>query len=111
MIRCAGVLALTWLVVLGVTVSSAEDAEEARCFTTDDGAYPCHVRNDSNSGSIEMIAPGRPTYILQLSSPDEAYGFAVLGGETVRLPAEFLRRPDDPGCWRNSETNTEICVW
>ncbi len=111
MIRWAGAATVTCLLLIGAGKAAADGPQEARCFTTDDGAYSCHMRVDPAGDSIEIMAPGRPTYVLQMTGSDEAIGFAVLAGETVRLPATFLRRPDDPGCWHNTETMTEICVW
>lgn len=103
----AGILGL----IVGESVFAADHTVDARCFTTDDGAYPCHMRGDENRGSIKMMAPGRPTHTLQLTRPDVATYFAVLEGKTVRLPAQFQHRPDDPGCWYNSATDTVICAW
>lgn len=111
MIRWAGAATMTCLLLIGGTTTAADEAQTARCFTTDDGAYSCHLRTDPAGNSLEIMAAGRPTYILQMTAADEAIGFAVLAGETVRMPAAFLRRPDDPGCWHNEVTMTEICVW
>jgi hypothetical protein len=92
-------------------VSTADGARQARCFTSDDGAYSCDLRVTDALGSLLITATGKPTYILQVTDEDTAVGFAITGDDTVSLPAEFHRRQDDAGCWQNTLTGAEICAW
>jgi hypothetical protein len=93
-----------------VTVSGAE-AREARCFTTDDGSFPCDFRMTAPDGSFEISAPGKPTYILNMSEKDAAFGFVRLDARNTALPGRYLRSKDEPGCWRNDVTSAKICAY
>jgi hypothetical protein len=91
-------------------VSSAQ-ARPARCYTTDDGNFPCEFRATARDGSFEISAPGKPTYILNVTEPGIAYGFVNLGGRNVALPGRYLRSRSEPACWDNNSTITRICAW
>ena len=90
---------------------SAAQAKPARCFTTDDGSFPCEFRATARDGSFEISAPGRPTYILNVTEPGIAYGFVNVGGRNVALPGRYLRSRSEPACWDNDSTTTRICAW
>jgi hypothetical protein len=96
---------------LAGAAAAASDEINARCATTDDGAYPCHFRTTDGSGSFAISAAGRPTYMLNISEPGVAYGFVDVGEGSVALPGRYLRSRDDRACWRNDTTRTEICAW
>ena len=49
-------LAATGAVLL---MTSAVQAKPARCFTSDDGTYPCDFRSTDSDGSFEIRAPGK----------------------------------------------------
>jgi hypothetical protein len=90
---------------------AASDRLNARCATTDDGSYECNFRTTDGSGSFEISAPGKPTYVLNITEPGRAYGFIDLGEGSVPLPGRYLRSERDRACWRNDATQTEICAW
>lgn len=93
--------------------SVAAEAKSARCFTTDDGEYDCtFVATDANGG-FEISAPGKPTFFLLMTEPGvaSAYGDYSGDGHNVMLPGSYLRSDDDPACWKNDETETQICAW
>jgi len=100
------------LVVLALAASPAL-AKEARCFTSDDGEYPCEFTSTDKQGSFEISAPGYPSFALVIDSPGVAwvYGTYEEGGKPVALPGPYLRAEDDGACWENSDTQTRICAW
>lgn len=89
---------------------SAAQAKPARCYTTDDGSFPCEFRATAG-GSFEISAPGKPTYILNVTELGIAYGFVNLGGRNGALPGRYLRSRGEPACWDNDSTTTRICAW
>jgi hypothetical protein len=91
--------------------AGAADAKPARCFTTDDGYYPCEFYATDRSGSFEIAADGKPTYILLIDQPGFATGFVNFGDRNILLPGSYVRSRDDGACWNNPETNTKICAW
>lgn len=104
---------ISLLIALAVLPAGAfcAHAKPARCFTTDDGYYPCDFRVLDRDGSFEISAPGVPTYSLWIDRPGFAAGFVNLGGRNIGLPGMYVRRSDDPACWSNPETDTRICAW
>lgn len=96
---------------LGILLPAAAEAKPARCFTTDDGYYPCDFRGTDKRGSFRISAPGLPAYMLEVDSPGFAFGFVEIGGRSISLPGQFVRTTDDPACWSNPETNVKICAW
>lgn len=89
----------------------AAEAKRARCFTTDDGYYPCNFRGIDDYGSFRISAPGYPTFTLEVDQPGFAYGYADYGSGNVALPGQYVRSRDDGACWNNPETSTRICAW
>lgn len=102
-------VALVGAMLLALT--GPANAKRARCFSSDDGHYPCNFRSLGSDGSFETSASGYPTYTLQVDSPGVAYGFLNMGGRNVSLPGQYVRESDDPACWANSETGAKICAW
>ena len=94
----------------GLTAGLAE-ARPARCFTTDDGHFPCDFRPLDRDGSFTISAPRMPGYTLWVDAPGRAFGSVYLGGREVGLPGTYLRRGDDPACWQSDATGARICVW
>ena len=86
-------------------------AKRARCFTSDDGYYPCSFRGIDNAGSFRISASGYPTFTLEIDRPGFANGFADYGSGNVSLPGQYVRSRDDGACWNNPETSTKICAW
>lgn len=87
-------------------------AKPAKCFTTDDAAYPCNFRALDKAGSFEISAPGKPTFTLQVDEPGLAHVFADFGtGRSVALPGQFARSRQDGACWENGETQVKLCAW
>lgn len=100
-IACAGLFA----------AATEADAKKARCFTTDDGNYPCEFKPIDGDGSFEITAKGFPGYQMVLEPAGFAFGYANFDGRWVPLPGHYERADDDRACWDNSETGTRICAW
>lgn len=86
-------------------------AKPARCFTTDDGYYPCNFRVLDRKGSFAIAARDRPTYYLVIDQPGFAAGYVNFGDRSIPLPGMYVRQRDDGACWANPETSTKICAW
>ena len=87
-------------------------AKPARCFTSDDGTYPCDFRLTDPDGSFQISAKGKPTFMLNMDGPGRAFGYANFGGgRNVSLPGEYTRDTADKACWVNGDTGTKICAW
>ena len=101
--------------VLAVLVLAASPAlaRQARCFTTDDGEYPCDFTSTDKQGSFEIKAAGHPGFAVVIESPGVAwvYGTYEQGGKSVALPGPYLRATDDQACWENKETEARLCAW
>lgn len=96
------------LVALG---AGAATAKPAKCFTTDDGHYPCDFRGLDKAGSFKVSAPGYPTITIEVERAGVAWAFADFGSRNVALPGPYFRARDDRACWDNPETGTRICAW
>jgi hypothetical protein len=94
---------------IGLACVSAE-AKPARCFTTDDGYFPCEFTVTDDAGSFE-ISGEDVHYSLIIDEPGVAYGFLNLGVGNVALPGRYVRSNEDRVCWENAETETKICAW
>jgi hypothetical protein len=108
--RIAQVGAAAVFLALGAAGAQAKDA---RCFTSDDGEYPCDFQPSGGDGSFTISAPGKPTFTLTMDSPGTAFGSAIFepGGRSVSLPGLYRRDAADPACWVNNSTDTKICAW
>ena len=95
-------------VLLGAGVA---EAKKARCFTTDDGNYPCNFKPIDGDGSFEITARGFPGYQMVLEPDGFAFGYANFGDRWISLPGHYERAGDDRACWDNSDTDTRICAW
>ncbi len=103
--------AIAFILTTLFLVSQAE-AKSARCFTTDDGYYPCNFRTEDSSGSFTISAANKPTFTLWIESRGVASAIADFGtGRYVTLPGMYYRSKQDGACWVNSSTNTQICAW
>lgn len=98
-------------VIVALLAVAPAFAKDARCFTTDDGEYPCAFKATDRSGSFEISAEGFPTYTLVVNSPGVAAAFANFGDRNVALPGLHRRAEDDPACWVSDSTDTRICAW
>ena len=94
-----------------VAMAMPAQAKKARCFTTDDGYFPCNFKATDDFGSFRISARGFPSYEIEVDQPGFAYGFVNLGGRNVSLPGQYVRSRDDGACWANPETSTKICAW
>lgn len=104
----ASLIALTPL----ATLPARADAKLARCFTTDDGYYDCHIKMTNKDGSFEISAPKKPRYGLIVDEPGVAFAFVMRStGRNVALPGKFKRNKQDLACWYNAETRVRICAW
>lgn len=93
-------------------VASQAAAKPARCFTTDDGYYPCDFQPTDGSGSFEISAPGYPTFSLLVESPGFASAYGNFDGtRSVPLPGTYVRQSDEPACWASDATDARICAW
>jgi hypothetical protein len=104
-----------WQVLAGsaalCVLTSGAEARPARCFTTDDGTYACQLVATDRQGSFRISAQGKPTIMLNVDQPGNAFGFANFGTRNVALPGRYLRSKADPACWVNDATGTKICAW
>jgi hypothetical protein len=106
--RCLGrVFALAVLCVL----ADPANAAATRCFTTDDGLFPCRFRLTDSNGSFEITGSGKPRYLLNIVEPGIANGFVTLGGRNISLPGQYRRSTTERGCWVNEDTKTKICAF
>ena len=102
------------LAALGVAIlATPAMAKEARCYTSDDGEYPCTFQSLDSNGSFEISADGLPTFQVWIDSPVVATVGATFepGGRSVALPGTYYRSRDDGACWVSDATDTEICAW
>lgn len=99
--------------VLLVFLPAAALAKEATCYTTDYGEYPCEFVGTAGDGSFEISAAGYPFFAVVMERPGVAwvYGTYEEGGRSVALPGPYIRSTDDPACWRNADTEVELCAW
>lgn len=91
-------------------LASAAQARPARCFTSDDGTYPCQFVATDRQGSFQISAQGKPAIMLAMEEPDVAIGFAKFGGRNVALPGRYRRSKADPACWINDATGAKVCA-
>jgi len=105
--------ALAALVIATLSLGGSALGDEAVCYTSDDGEYPCAFTLLDDAGSFEIAADGMPTFQVWIDAPGEASVGAVFepGGRSVGLPGTYLRSEEDGACWIGSETDTEICAW
>jgi hypothetical protein len=106
--QCTAALAMFAVILFGAAQPAA--AKSARCFTTDDGSYACEFTPTARNGSFRISAPGKPTYILDISGPGVALGFVNLGQRNVSLPGRYLHSRSEPECWVNDSTQAKICA-
>lgn len=104
-------LMLAALAALFLTGSAS--AKDAKCFTTDDGEYPCAFEVLDDAGSFRISADGKPTFEVWIDAPGVAFVGATFeaGGRSVALPGTYIRSKDDGACWVSDATETEICAW
>lgn len=97
----------------GLAAPVAAQAQNARCFTTDDGYYDCTFTGRGGDGSFEISAPGYPTFRLEMDGPGVAFaaGRFEAGGRFVPLPGAFRRSAEDRACWVSDATGVAICAW
>jgi len=104
-------IAACGLAAAALLFATSAEAKRARCFTTDDGYFPCTFVATDRQGSFEISARGKPTYSLIVDQPGFASAFVNIGGRNVSLPGMYVRSSDDGACWNNPETSTRICAW
>lgn len=92
-------------------MASAAQARSARCYTSDEGSYPCEFFAQGRDGSFEIFAPGKPVYKLDVVAPGVASGYLNLGSRNVFLPGRYLRSGSEPGCWVSDANRSKICAW
>lgn len=97
--------------VMAFALAEQASAKPARCFTTDDGHYPCDFKALDTSGSFEVSAQGKPTYTLQVYEIGMASALVNLGSGNVSLPGIYVRLDREPACWESRELRTRICAW
>jgi hypothetical protein len=85
-------------------------ARPARCSTTDDGSYACDFQAIGKDGSFTISAPGKPTFVVTVTSPGIASGSVDFGDRAVALPGRYMRSSGEPGCWVSESTGTRICA-
>ena len=91
-------------------LAEAAQARPARCFTDEDGSFPCDFRATDRNGSFQITARGKPTYLLNMIEPGVAAGFMNLGTRNIAMPGLYQRSRTEPGCWLNDATRMKICA-
>jgi hypothetical protein len=88
-------------------------AKSARCFTTDDGYFPCQFKATDRVGSFEVRSNYDEGlgYAIIVEEPGFASGFAIIGGRSIAVGGMFVRQRDDGACWNNPELNVKVCAW
>ena len=109
MMRSITAAALLGLVALAA--ASPAEAKSARCYTTDDGYFPCRFTATDSDGSFEISSPNHPGFTLVMDQPGFGYGYLVDGGRSIPLAGEYVRSRDDGACWNHPETNDKVCAW
>lgn len=94
-----------------VLVIAPATAKSARCFTSDDGHYPCTFSMTDSDGSFEITAPGKPSFRIAITGQGTAAGFIGIDGHFTALPGSYVRSKADRACWENAGTETRICAW
>ena len=92
-------------------LASSAEAKRARCYTSDDGYYPCRFKSTDASGSFEISGRGVPSYSIVVESRGFAFGYVNFGNRGIPISGMFVRQSDDPACWSNPEVNVKVCAW
>jgi hypothetical protein len=103
-------LAATVLIAAIGLAAAPALAKSARCYTTDDGYFPCRFTATDSDGSFE-IRGGGIGFSMVMDRPGFGFGYLGLGDHSVSLPGEYVRSRDDGACWNNPETNDKVCAW
>jgi hypothetical protein len=107
-----GMIAFAALVLGTTLVSTLAQAKSARCFTTDDGYYPCSFKVIDGTGSFVIRGRGKPTISMIMGDPGFGSVYIRFGrGRSVPINGQYVRSRDDGACWNNPEQSTKICVW
>ncbi len=88
-------------------------AKSARCFTTDDGYFPCQFTATDKAGSFDIRSDRDPNlgYSILVEEPGFASGFVIIDGRSISVGGMFVRQRDDGACWNNPELNVKVCAW
>ncbi len=106
-------LLLASLALSATVLPPSAEAKPARCFTSDDGYYPCEFEAFGGDGSFEIRAAGYPTFTLTMDGNGVAFASGIFepGGRSVALPGLYRRERADPACWMNDTTGARLCAW
>jgi hypothetical protein len=96
-----------------IGLSTLAHAKSARCFTTDDGYFPCQFKATDKAGSFEIRSDRDPNlgYTIIIDEPGFASGFVIIDGRSISVGGMFVRQRDDGACWNNPELNLKVCAW
>src|SRR5687768_5140416 len=108
--RSRAAVALVLAVVAFCFVPDGAGARPARCATTDDGSYACDFQAVGKDGSFTISAPGKPTFVVTVTSAGIASASVDFGDRAIALPGRYARSSGEPGCWVNDTTGTKICA-
>jgi hypothetical protein len=88
-------------------------AKSARCFTTDDGYFPCKFTATDNAGSFEIrsLKNRNLGYSLIVEEPGFASGYVYIDGRSIPVNGMFVRQRSDGACWNNPEQDVKVCAW
>lgn len=101
------------LTVFILVLSAPAFAKSARCFTTDDGYFPCQFTATDKAGSFDIRSNRDPSlgYTILVDEPGFATGFVIIDGRSIPVGGMFVRQRDDGACWNNPELNVKVCAW
>ena len=83
---------------IGFTAAPAL-AKSARCYTSDDGYFPCRFAATDSDGSFEISGRGFG-FSMVMDKPGFGFGYLGLGDDSTALPGEYVRSRDDGACWK-----------
>jgi hypothetical protein len=109
MLKTLGLVAVATLAIAAVATPAS--AKSARCYTSDDGYFPCNFTATDSDGSFEIRRRDGVGFSLVMDRPGFGFGYYLDGDDSTALPGEYVRSRDDGACWNNPENSAKVCAW